>query len=293
MPEGDTVWLTAKRLDAALAGTAGTAGSVVTTFDLRVPQLATVDLRGQTITEVVAIGKHILMRFDGDSGRLTLHSHLRMDGSWRLTSADQQRNQRPDQPFGTRSRAGVPRGSEHQIRAIVGTETWTALGLRVHDLALVATGDEHQLVGHLGPDLLSPHWDSSAALDRLRAQPNRAIGDALLDQRNLAGIGNLYKAETLFIRAVNPWTQVGQVSGLEGLVDTARRLLYRNREHPEQSTTGLLGRGEQHWVYLRSGEACRRCGALIRHARQGVPPQDREVWWCPTCQPELSTPTDP
>ena len=262
MPEGDTVWLTASRLNAALAGVA------VTVFDLRVPALATADLRGDTVTAVAARGKHILMRF---AGGLTLHSHLRMDGSWRIAGAG--------------AATGVPRRDEHQIRALVGTPQWLAVGLRVHDLRLLASTDEGELVGHLGPDLLGPDWDADDALARLSAQPQTAIGDALLDQRNLAGIGNLYKAEVLFMAGVNPWVPVNAVPKLDRVVDTAHRLLRRNRDHPEQSTTGLLGRGQQHWVYLRSGRPCRRCGTLIAHARQGVPPRDRETWWCPTCQP--------
>jgi endonuclease-8 len=262
MPEGDTVWLSAKRLNAALAGRA------VTTFDLRVPQLATADLRADTITEVLARGKHILMRF---AGGLTLHSHLRMDGSWRISRAGQA--------------GGGQARDAHQIRALIGNGEWVAFGLRVHDLALVNRADEAELVGHLGPDLLGPDWAVPSALARLRANPQVAIGEALLDQRNLAGIGNMYKAEALFITGVHPWTPVEAVD-LERVVDTAYRLLRRNRDHPEQSTTGLLGRGQQHWVYQRAGEPCRRCGAPVARARQGSPPRDRETWWCPVCQPE-------
>jgi endonuclease-8 len=154
----------------------------------------------------------------------------------------------------------------------------------VHDLRLVAADDEWTLVGHLGPDLLGPDWDPELAVSRLSRVSHTAIGEALLDQRNLAGIGNLYKAEVLFVLGVNPWTPVGQVGDLARLVTTAQRLIRRNRDHPEQSTTGSLRRGEQHWVYLRTGQPCRRCGARIEHARQGEPPRDRETWWCPSCQ---------
>jgi endonuclease VIII len=262
MPEGDTVWRSANRLHLALAD------GPVTTFDLRVPQWATADLRGDSITQVLARGKHILMRFAGGS---TLHTHLRMDGSWRIAPAV--------------GPTGIPRGDEHQVRALIGTRQWVAIGLRVHDVVLLPSTDEASLVGHLGPDLLGPDWDPGAAVARLRSQPASAIGDALLDQRNLAGIGNLYKAEILFIHGLNPWTPVGAVDDLDRVVDTAHRLLRRNRDHPEQSTTGSLRRGEQHRVYLRSGQPCRRCGAVIVHARQGIAPRDRETWWCPRCQP--------
>jgi endonuclease-8 len=262
MPEGDTVWLTAARLNSALTGTP------VTTFDLRVPQLATADLTGDSVTAVIARGKHILTRF---AGGLTLHSHLRMDGSWRLVAAN--------------SGTGRPARDEHLIRALIGTERWLAVGLRVHDLRLIETADEDEVVGHLGPDLLGPDWDAAVTLARLRDQAARPIGEAVLDQRNLAGVGNLYKAEVLFVCGVNPWTSVGEVTNLDRVVESARRLLRRNRDHPEQSTTGLLGRGEAHWVYLRAGQPCRRCGTVIEHGRQGRPPRDRETWWCPSCQP--------
>jgi endonuclease VIII len=259
MPEGDTVWLTARRLDQALRD------RVLTVGELRVPQLATAELRGDTVTAVIARGKHLLTRLG--SGR-TLHSHLRMDGSWYLTRA------------GVRPR----RHPEHMIRARLGNAEWLATGYRVHDLRLVRTKEEAQLVGHLGPDLLGPDWDADRAVANLRGRPDRAIGDALLDQRVLAGIGNLYKCETLFVRRVNPWTPVGDVPDLPALVAAAYRLLRANRDHPEQSTTGQTRRGEEHWVYQRTGEACRRCGTPITAAAQGDPPYARTTWWCPRCQ---------
>ena len=259
MPEGDTVWLTASRLDQALRG------RPLTVFDLRVPQLALADLRGATVTEVVARGKHLLTRFG--TGQ-TLHSHLKMDGSWYLTRA------------GTRPR----RYPEHEIRAQLGNDDWLATGYRVHDLTIVATSDEAMLVGHLGPDLLGPDWDLDEALRRLQAGPDVAIGEALLDQRNLAGIGNLYKCEALFMQRTDPWTPVAAVPDLARLVERARSLMRANRDHPEQSTTGLMQRGRQHWVYERRGEACLRCGTPIKRAEQGTPPRRRSTYWCPSCQ---------
>jgi endonuclease VIII len=262
MPEGDTVWLTAKRLHHALAG------HVLTVADLRVPQLATLDLRGTTVTEALARGKHLLTRLD--DGR-TLHSHLKMDGSWYLS------------PAGARPR----RYPEHLIRAQLGNGEWLATGYRVHDLRVVATAAEAELVGHLGPDLLGPDWDvgqAELAVGRLLAAPATAVGEALLDQRNLSGIGNLYKSEVLFVERVHPWTPVGDVADLAGLVGTAHRLMWVNREHPEQSTTGLLARGQQHWVYQRAGQPCLRCRTTIRRAEQGRPPWQRSTYWCPTCQ---------
>jgi endonuclease-8 len=260
MPEGDTVWLTAHRLDRALAGRELTVG------ELRIPQLATVDLSGETITAVVARGKHLLTRFASGA---TLHSHLRMDGSWYLSRAGTRPHRHPD----------------HMIRAQLANTEWTATGYRVHDLQLVATEREDDLVGHLGPDLLGPDWDPDRAVANLLGAPDVAIGEALLDQRNLAGIGNLYKCEVLFLERVNPWTPTGAVPDLPAIVRLAQRLLRTNRDHPEQSTTGRTARGQDHWVYGRRNEPCLRCRTPVRSAEQGTAPYQRSTWWCPSCQP--------
>lgn len=260
MPEGDTVWLTAKRLNQALAG------RPLTLSDFRVPALATVDLVGRSVDEVIARGKHLLTRLDDG---LTLHSHLRMDGSWYL------------------SRTGGPpprRHPPHMIRALLGNGEWTATGYRVHDLHVVTRADEARFVGHLGPDLLGPDWDAALAVENLRSEPDATIGEVLLDQRHLAGVGNMYKAEVLFVERLNPWTRVADVADLDSVVATSYRLLRANRDHPEQSTTGYSGRGREHWVYARGGEACLKCGTTIERADQGVPPQARVTFWCPVCQ---------
>ncbi len=260
MPEGDTVWLTAHRLDAALSGRA------LTVAELRVPQLATSELAGETVREVIARGKHVLTRFE--SG-LTLHSHLRMDGTWQLTRAGVRARRHPD----------------HMIRVLLGNADWTATGYRIHDLRLVPTAREDELVGHLGPDLLGPDWDLETALANLGRVPDVAIGEALLDQRNLAGIGNMYKCEALFATRVDPWTPTGDVANLDAVVVTAHRFLRANRDHPEQSTTGRTGRGQEHWVYGRAGEPCLRCRTPISLAQQGAQPYQRPTYWCPRCQP--------
>jgi endonuclease-8 len=260
MPEGDTVWLTAARLHRALNG------RPLTVTDFRVPRLATLDLRGRTVVEVVARGKHVLVRLDDAR---TVHSHLRMDGSWYLTRAGVRARRHPD----------------HLVRVRLGNAEWLATGYRIHDLAVLPTAAEGEIVGHLGPDLLGPDWDEDEAVRRLRTKHGAAIGDALLDQRNLAGVGNMYKCEILFIEGINPWTPVERVADLTAVVRTARRLLLANRDHPEQSTTGMTGPGREHWVYGRSGEPCLRCRTPIRRRDQGVPPQQRSTYWCPRCQP--------
>ena len=111
-----------------------------------------------------------------------------------------------------------------------------------------------------------------------------AIGEALLDQRNLAGIGNMYKCEALFMERIDPWLPTAEVPDLSRLVGTAHRLLRANRDHPEQSTTGRTARGQEHWVYGRRGEACLRCRTPITYAEQGTPPYARGTYWCPRCQ---------
>jgi endonuclease-8 len=267
VPEGDTVWLAARRMNAALAGATLRRG------ELRVPRLATVDLAGAGVREVVSRGKHLLVRLTDDR---TLHTHFRMDGSWHLY--------RP----GTRWHGGPG----HAIRAVLATDDWECVGYRLHDIAVVPTTEEDSLVGHLGPDVLGPDWDLEEALHRLRSHPDEQIGVALLDQRNLAGIGNIYKVESLFLCGVHPWARVADTPDLAGLVERARTLMWANREHPEQSTTGILRRGEDHWVAGRKGRPCRRCGTTILLGEQGPETQERVTWWCPRCQ-AARTPIDP
>ena len=269
MPEGDTVWRTAHRLDQALAGVP------LLVADLRWPALATVDLRGATTVQVVSRGKHILHRLD--SG-LTLHSHLRMEGQWRVEA----------------TRAVTPRQlANDRLRAVLGAAEWTALGLRLGMLDLVATDAEHTLVGHLGPDLLGPDWDLDAAVANLRREPERPVGEALLDQRNLAGIGTLYAAESLFLQRLNPWVPMHELedAALRALVERAHRLLDVNRRRAVQSSTGSTRHGDTSYAHARSGRPCRRCGATVRVAMIGQPPQERTMFYCPGCQGGLG-PTD-
>jgi endonuclease VIII len=284
VPEGDTVWLTAHRLGAALSG------RVVTRFDLRVPELALSDLTGATVTDVLARGKHILMRFDDGH---TLHSHLRMDGSWRIDRARANaRAGRPaaggpamDRPASARPSQRQPRERDSfDIRVIIGNAEWTASGARVHDLELARTDDEARWVGHLGPDVLGPDWDATRAAANLGAD-DRPLVEALLDQRNLAGVGNMYAAELMFLAGVYPFTPAEDVTKLDTVVRAAFKALRANRDHPEQSTTGRTARGEQHWVYLRSGQPCRRCRTPIVTGEFGQPPRQRNTFWCPHCQP--------
>ncbi|MGW6568162.1 Fpg/Nei family DNA glycosylase [Streptomyces sp. NPDC054975] len=264
MPEGDTVWWTAHRLHSALAG------RVLTRSDLRVPRFATADLTGRSVLDVTPRGKHLLTRFDGG---LTLHSHLRMEGAWRV--------------FATGERWSG--GPTHQIRAILANTEHTAVGYRLPVLELIRTAEEKNVVGHLGPDLLGPDWDPAEAVRRLTADPDRPLGEALLDQRNLAGIGNVYKSELAFLAAVTPWLPVGELPPdvPERLVATAHRLLEANKDRPNRRTTTTRHPTHDLYVYGRANRPCLRCGTPVRRA--GPPahrsaPDDRVSYWCPGCQ---------
>jgi endonuclease VIII len=267
VPEGDTVWLAAQRMNTALAGATLRRG------EFRLPQLAALDLTGSTVREVVPRGKHLLIRLADER---TLRTHFRMDGSWHIY--------RP----GTKWRGGPA----YDVRIVLATDEWECVGYRLHDVEIVPTADEDRLVGHLGPDVLGPDWDLEEALRRLREQPDEQIGVAILDQRNLAGIGNLYKVESLFLVGVHPWARVADVPDLAALVERARTLMLANRHHPEQSTTGDTRRGQDHWVAGRKGRPCRRCRTPILLGEQGPATQERVTWWCPRCQAARS-PIDP
>ncbi|GAA4733180.1 Fpg/Nei family DNA glycosylase [Pedococcus ginsenosidimutans] len=267
MPEGDTVWRTAHRLHQALAG------ERVEVWDLRFPELATTDLRGATTTEVVSRGKHVLHRLDAG---MTLHSHLRMEGQWRVEAP-----------------SDLPRWLRRaDLRAAVGTQQWSALGLRLGMLDLVPTSREDELVGHLGPDVLGPDWDAAVAVANLRASPT-TIGAALLDQRNLAGVGTLWASESLFLERLHPWTPAAELDPevVERLVSRAHRLLDTARHHAVQSSTGNRRRGEESYVHARSGRPCRRCGTGVRVAMIGPAGQERTMFYCRTCQGGIG-PTD-
>jgi endonuclease-8 len=264
MPEGDTVWRTAHRLHQALAG------EDLVLCDLRFPEIATVDLTGATTTEVVSRGKHVLHRLDTG---VTVHSHLRMEGQWRVERAEETGRwlRRAD------------------LRAALGTSTWAALGLRLGMLEVLPTAREGDVVGHLGPDVLGPDWDPERAVANLAAD-SQPVGSALLDQRNLAGVGTLWASESLFLERLHPWTPASQVprERLDSLVARIFTLLDVSRLHAVQSSTGSRRRGEEHYVHARSGRPCRRCGSTVRVAMTGPPTQERTMFYCPTCQGGLA-----
>jgi endonuclease VIII len=258
VPEGDTVWNTAKRLHTALAG------RVLTRSDFRVPRYATVSLTGQLVTEAVSRGKHLLIR---TGNGLSVHTHLKMEGHWRIQPAD-----------------GRPPGRSHQIRLLLGNTQWLAAGYLLGVTEVLPTAKEDTVVGHLGPDLLGKDWDPAAAVARLASDRDRPIGEALLDQHNLAGLGTIYMTETLFLRGLDPARPVGSVADLEALVSLGHRLLDANKERAGHVTTGDTRPGRETWVYGRAGRPCLRCGTQIRRGEGGPPGQERLRFWCPNCQ---------
>jgi endonuclease-8 len=266
VPEGDTVFLAATRLRKALAG------QKLLETDFRLPQLATASLAGQTMLDVQPYGKHLFLRTDAG---ITLHTHFRLQGSWHLY--------RPGQGW-------APPASD--VRVVLRTEPWVAVGYRLPVCELLETAKDQDVVAHLGPDPLGPAWDEDArdeVVRRLAADPHRAIGEALLDQTIVAGPGNVYKNEILFLRGIDPWTRVGEVPDLPGLVDLTARLMDANRTTGSQITTGDTRPGRTSWVTARAGKPCRRCGTRIRSGRQDSYDNDRPVYWCPRCQPGSTT----
>ncbi len=263
MPEGDSVFKLARRLDRTLLG------ATITRSDLRVPRLATKDLSGRELVEHATWGKHLLTRF---SGGVTLHSHLLMDGEWAVTGPGKQ----------------LPRRLTGQVRVILETATGTtAWGLRLHQLELVATGDEDRLVGHLGPDPLREDWDAAEAVRRVGADPGRPLVSALLDQTRIAGLGNLWVNELAFLTGVSPWTAIGDVD-VARLVDRAATALRHSAtvRGAYQVTTGRGTPGEDHWVTGRQRQGCLRCrGPVSVAAEIENDPDNRRTWWCPHCQP--------
>jgi endonuclease VIII len=261
VPEGDTVWRAARRLDEALSG------QVLVTTDFRVPSYATWDLAGATVTETLSRGKHLLTRLDGDQGSFSLHTHLKMEGAWRVL--------RPGQRW--------PRPA-HTARVVLITDTTVAVGFQLGIVEIVPRAQEPDLVGHLGPDLLGPDWDPDEAVRRLREQPARPVKEALLDQTRLAGVGNMYANELCFVAGLLPTTPVGRVRDLPRMVARAHQMLDLNRHRAQQSTTGDLARGRQFWVYERATRPCRRCGTPIVQTLLGPPGQERTTFACPRCQ---------
>ena len=250
MPEGDTVWHTAETLRQALVG------RTLTRCEVRVPRFATADLTGQVVDEVYSRGKHLFIRV----GPASIHSHLKMDGSWRVTSRAVR--------------------NDHRIRIILEAGDIRAVGIDLGVLEILDRAHDGDAVAHLGPDLLGADWDPQLAATNLTARPDRPIAEALLDQRVLAGIGNVYCNELCFVSGRLPSAPVSAVSDPHRLVSRARDMLWANRYRWNRCTTGDTRAGRQLWVYGRAGQSCRRCGTRIDYDDSG----ERVAYWCPACQ---------
>jgi len=272
MPEGDTIFRAARTLHRALAG------QVVTRFDTAYAPLARVHddtpITGRTVDGVESHGKHLVMRFSGD---LALRTHMRMHGSWHIYRPGE-RWQRP----------------RSAMRIVIETAPFVAVGFDIPDAEWVKAstlGGRDDAIARLGPDLLAPDFDADAARVRLRARGDQPIAEALLEQRVMAGIGNVFKSEILFEGGVHPRTPVSRLSDdqLATLIALAHRQLAMNvRDTPgprggTRRTTGRMAPGEGLWVYSRGGQPCRRCGTRIASEKQGF--GARPTWWCPRCQP--------
>ncbi len=250
MPEGDTIYHTAETLRQALVG------RTLTRCDIRVPRFATVDLTGQVVDEVCSRGKHLFIRI----GPASVHSHLKMDGSWRV---------------GNR-----PPRVNHRARIILEANGICAVGIDVGVLEILDRAHDGDVVAHLGPDLLGEDWDPKVAAANLTAHPDRPIAEALLDQRVLAGIGNVYCNELCFVGGHLPTAPVAAVTDPHRLVSRARDMLWANRYRWNRCTTGDTRAGRNLWVYGRSGQPCRRCGTRIDYDDT----EERVAYWCPACQ---------
>jgi len=271
MPEGDAIFRTARTLHRALAG------REVVRFESVFPKLNRVHddapITGRVVESVTAAGKHVLMRF---SGGLMLRTHMRMNGSWHVY--------RPGERW---------RRPRRDMRIVVATVEYEAIGFDIPIAEFLAGRAEARQADlrDMGPDLLGESFDEDEAVRRIRVHGDQEIADVLLNQRVVAGIGNIYKCETLFLCGVNPFARAAGVTDetLRQLVRTARKYLQANAA---KRSGGIVtyrgfrrerGDGARHYAYGRAGRPCRTCGAPIRLATQG--PHARLTYWCPTCQP--------
>jgi endonuclease-8 len=277
MPEGDTIYRAARTLNSALAG------QTVTRFESGLAQLAQVNreepIAGRVVESVAAAGKHLLMAF---SGGVVLRTHMRMNGSWHIY--------RPGDRWLMSPRA---------MRIRIDTTDWVAVAFNVYVAEFVRQDamHRHRAVATLGPDLLGD-FDAGRALELIRQRDTRSLHELLLDQRVMAGIGNVYKSEILFLSRLHPDTLAQALSDDEwlALMDLARRLLTANTAETSgpgietyrglRRTTARLTPEDSLWVYSRGGLPCRKCATRIASRKDGD--AARVTYWCPNCQPMRS-----
>ncbi|WP_075725317.1 DNA-formamidopyrimidine glycosylase family protein [Corynebacterium aquilae] len=266
MPEGDSVYQLARRLHPLV-------GATVTHTSLRVPDLATTSLTGHTLNNLWPYGKNLYMQF-GDN---ILHTHLKMEGKWAL------------------HRQGTTwRAPGHTARVVLHFNTQPPSELVGHSLGFVRllhVNDYPEHIKNFGPDLLAATFDHDTAAHNLAKRPDRPIGAALLDQSNLAGIGNEYRAEICFLCGVHPG-QATKNTNIDQILTVSRRLMWANRLSPMRVTTGVKKAGENSYVFGRAGRPCRRCATpIVKDTLGGIDrggdsgELERIIWWCPQCQP--------
>ncbi|KAA0022659.1 DNA-formamidopyrimidine glycosylase family protein [Antrihabitans cavernicola] len=255
MPEGDTVFHAAERLRTALVG------KPLTRCDIRVPRFATVDLSGRAVDQVVPRGKHLFIRV----GDASIHTHLKMEGIWQVLP-----------------RGGRWRRPAFKARIVLANDTSEAVGFEMGVVEVLSAQEAERAVAHLGPDLLGPDWDANEAVERLARHADIPISVALLDQRNLAGVGNVFASETCFQARVDPRTHVSEVANLAEVVDVAHKLLTLAAAKPPR----------QELVYGKAGRPCPRCATPIIRIQHGVGVSaERNVYLCPRCQSGQPTTT--
>ena len=275
MPEGDTIFRAARTLNRALAG------KTVSGFKTVLPKLSRIDedhpITGRMIESVESSGKWLSIHFSGD---LVLLTHMRMNGSWHIY--------RPE------DRWQLPRGD---MRIVIETPDFVAVGFNIpvaefHSEKSLA---ERSGVSRLGSDILSAEFDPIAAAAALRSAPHLGVGEALLRQSLIAGLGNVYKSEVCFACSVSPFRLVSSLTGseLECLIRTAQKFLAANVTDVSGSamvtytgfrrTTGRANAADRLWVYARAGQPCRRCGTPVERSKQDS--DARVTFWCPRCQP--------
>ena len=256
MPEGDTI--------RRLADTIGRrfAGQRCVRCVTRDPRLVGVDLAGATLVDVDAVGKHLLIRFDNGK---TLHSHLLMTGSWTVGPA--------------------AREPEWRRRIELWMETGRLTGVDLPIVEMLPTSQEGRIIGHLGPDLCGPEEpDLGEIAERLRREPRAALAAALLDQRNVAGFGNVYAIEVPFICGLSPNQPVGAIEGLQHLVGLGAAMIRTNANRGPQNTTGRRLNTADHWMYARRGRPCPLCANTLDGWEERDSPWGRASVWCPGCQ---------
>jgi endonuclease-8 len=257
VPEGDTIRRLADRINGRFAG------QRCLRCVTRDPRLVGLDLSGSTMLEADAVGKHLMIRFD--DGR-TLHAHLLMTGSWVVGPAARQ-------PAWRR-------------RVEMWFESGRLTAVDVPILGVISTAHEESVIGHLGPDLCGPEPpDLDEIVARLERHPTSPLAGALLDQRNVAGFGNLYAVELPFIVGVSPRQSIGTIDGLNGLVGIAVAMIRANTQAGVQNTTGRKLSSDDRWIYSKRGRPCPICATRLEGSTDGDSPWGRVSVWCASCQP--------